>query len=219
LGQPVSESHATDPLCLAVEAAWNSGIVVVVAAGNLGRYNYSVQQGYGTIASPGNHPSVITVGATNTGRTSSTADGVVASYSSKRPTAVDQVLKPDLVAPGNLIASVRDGGHIFCSYPSNEVPFAAYMVPGLSQSGYRYYRMSGTSMAAPMVSGAAALLIAKEPSLTPDQVKARLMRTARKTFPSLWTWQDPASGNHERDHARHLHDRGGARGHRGLACR
>jgi len=59
LGRPVTTSYTKDPLCQAAEAAWNAGIVVVAAAGNLGR------QGYGTITAPGNDPKVITVGAVN----------------------------------------------------------------------------------------------------------------------------------------------------------
>ena len=63
LGRPVFESHEDDPLCQAVKAAWEAGIVVVVAAGNMGRDNSFENQGYGTVTSPGNSPYVITVGA------------------------------------------------------------------------------------------------------------------------------------------------------------
>ena len=65
LGHPVYESYMLDPLCQAVEQAWKAGIVVVTAAGNYGRDNSIGKHGYGTIASPGNDPYVITVGATN----------------------------------------------------------------------------------------------------------------------------------------------------------
>src|SRR5437016_2723582 len=63
LGRPVFESYKLDPLCQAVEAAWKTGIVVVVAAGNSGRDNSQGTNGYATITSPGNDPYVITVGA------------------------------------------------------------------------------------------------------------------------------------------------------------
>src|SRR5207244_2388072 len=106
LGRPVFESYQLDPLCQAVEAAWNAGIVVVAAAGNYGRDNLQGTRGYGTIASPGNDPRVITVGATNTHATASLTNDTVASYSSKGPTAVDHVVKPDLVAPGNGVVSL-----------------------------------------------------------------------------------------------------------------
>jgi serine protease AprX len=65
LGRPVYESHEIDPLCLAVKAAWQAGIVVA-AAGNNGRDNSFGNSGYGTINSPANSPYVITVGAMNT---------------------------------------------------------------------------------------------------------------------------------------------------------
>jgi serine protease AprX len=106
LGHRVYESYTQDPLCQAVEAGWKSGIVVVVAAGNYGRDNTNGTHGYGTIASPGDDPYVITVGATKTNGTSSRLDDSIASYSSKGPTAIDHIVKPDLVAPGNNIVSL-----------------------------------------------------------------------------------------------------------------
>src|ERR1019366_2004364 len=81
LGRPVFESYKLDPLCQAVEAAWNAGIVVVVAAGNDGRN--PLTSGYSTITAPGNDPLVITVGAMKTMGTVTLADDLIASYSSK----------------------------------------------------------------------------------------------------------------------------------------
>jgi serine protease AprX len=104
LGRPVYESYTRDPLCLAVEKAWKAGIVVVVAAGNDGRDNSFGNQGYGTIGAPGNDPYVITVGAMKTEGTYTRTDDLIASYSSKGPTQVDHVVKPDVVAPGNQVA-------------------------------------------------------------------------------------------------------------------
>ncbi len=110
-----------------VEKAWKAGIVVVTAAGNSGRMYPEVDfsrdnEGYGTaygsIESPGNSPYAITVGAmkqTNDQRSTDT----IATYSSRGPSRVDFILKPDLVAPGNLVislnattqaASIRMGG-------------------------------------------------------------------------------------------------------------
>ena len=63
LGRGISVGYAQDPLCQAVESAWNSGIVVVVAAGNFGRMSVNGSNGYGTVAAPGNDPLVLTVGA------------------------------------------------------------------------------------------------------------------------------------------------------------
>src|SRR5438045_4578170 len=84
LGRPVQESYTLDPICQAVEAAWNAGITVVVAAGNNGRSNYSVTEGYATINSPGNDPYVITVGAVSGHSTESRTDDAIASLSYQR---------------------------------------------------------------------------------------------------------------------------------------
>src|SRR5215467_1762350 len=110
LGRPIQESYALDPVCQAVEAAWKAGIVVVVAAGNNGRDNSQGTDGYATIQAPGNEPAVITVGATKTNNTPTRADDTIASYSSKGPTLLDHVVKPDLVAPGNRIVSLEAPG-------------------------------------------------------------------------------------------------------------
>ena len=82
----------------------------MVAGGNSGRDNSSGNDGYGTITAPGNSPSAITVGAMNTMGTLSRLDDKMTSYSSKGPTAIDHYAKPDLVAPGNRILSLRDSG-------------------------------------------------------------------------------------------------------------
>lgn len=197
LGRPVFESYTKDPLCRAVERAWQAGIVVVVAAGNEGRNNQAGTSGYGTIASPGNHPLVITVGAMKDKDTETRADDEIASYSSKGPTLIDRVVKPDLVAPGNRLVSLSSsGGSLWKDYSTtvNKIRWTYYQKTTNNDFSSVYYRLSGTSMAAPMVSGAAALMIQKEPSLTPDTVKARLMATASKTFPAFSTATDPVTG-------------------------
>src|SRR6266853_1589675 len=183
LGRPVFESYTLDPLCQAVEAAWQAGIVVVVAAGNYGRDNSLGTQGYATIASPGNDPYVITVGAMNTNGTTWTSDDVIASYSSKGPTLADHIVKPDLVAPGNnVISLLAPNSTLAINYPKTLILNATYETLGLPGKSGDYFRLSGTSMATPVVSGAAAILIQQHPSLTPDQVKARLMKTAAKAL-------------------------------------
>jgi serine protease AprX len=188
LGRPVYESYTVDPLCQAVEAAWKAGIVVVVAAGNDGRDNSFGNSGYGTINAPGNDPYVITVGAMKSMGTPQRTDDLIASYSSKGPTQIDHIIKPDLVAPGNLVVSLlAPTGTLETAYPQNAVPLNYYeSTPDTTPSPY-YFRLSGTSMAAPVVSGAVALLLEAHPELTPDQVKARLMRTAYKQFPQSST--------------------------------
>ncbi|HEY1240027.1 MAG TPA: S8 family peptidase [Bryobacteraceae bacterium] len=185
LGRPVYESYTLDPLCQAVEAAWKAGIVVVSAAGNSGRDNTYGNNGYGTILAPGNDPYVITVGAMNTKGTTSRWDDIVASYSSKGPTLVDHIVKPDLVAPGNDIVSVlaSPNATLPSQYPQTRVP-NNYYVSGLALgNSTKYLKLSGTSMSTPVVAGAAALLIQQNPSITPDQVKARLMKTSNKLLP------------------------------------
>src|SRR5207302_9463160 len=93
LGRSVYESYTLDPVCQAVEAAWKSGIVVVVAAGNAGRNNDYGRLGYATIQAPGNDHNVITVGAPKPNGTLQRRDDRVASFSSKGPTRLDHVVK------------------------------------------------------------------------------------------------------------------------------
>lgn len=199
LGHPVSESYTTDPLCQAVEAAWKAGIVVVCAAGNNGRANPYQSGGaanegwgtaYGSIQSPGNDPYVITVGAAKS------MDGVhgndrIATYSSRGPSRLDFIVKPDIIAPGNKVISLLAYGAPLFTWGNaagnNGVPMSAYQQGGYNGASSNYFVLSGTSMAAPVVSGAAALMLQANPSLTPDTIKARLMASADK-------WTDP-SGN------------------------
>jgi serine protease AprX len=193
LGRPVVESYKLDPLCKAAEAAWKAGIVVVVAGGNNGRDNSFDNNGYGTITAPGNDPYVLTVGAMKGMGTATRADDQIASYSSKGPTAVDHLVKPDLVAPGNLLVSLSGSGTLAAEYPANKVPKSIYTYGGSSAAG-PYFILSGTSMAAGVVSGAVADVLQQHSSLTPDQVKARLMKTASKTFPKSTSTTDPDTG-------------------------
>jgi serine protease AprX len=194
LGHGVFESYKLDPLCQAVEKAWKNGIVVVVAAGNYGRYLPT--DGYGTVTSPGNDPYVITVGAMKPMGTADRSDDLIASYSSKGPTFQDHIVKPDVVAPGNLLVSTEiSNTTLYNTEPENRVPYSAYVYGGDSSPSNRYFALSGTSMATGVVSGAVADLLQARPSMTPDQVKARLMKTASKTFPASSSVYDPASGN------------------------
>jgi len=191
VGRPVYESYKLDPLCQAVEAAWNAGIVVVVAAGNDGRDNSFNNNGYGTINAPGNDPYVITVGAMNTMGTPDRSDDVMTTYSSKGPTAIDHIVKPDIVAPGNKVISLQaQGSTLVNEYPANIPPVGYYHDGNGQKPSPNYFTLSGTSMATPVVSAAAALMIQRHPRLTPDQVKARLMRSAYKTFPQYTTITD-----------------------------
>lgn len=186
-GASVTESYVTDPLCQAVENAYEAGLVVVVAAGNCGRIDPEDQYSgtrYGGITSPGNHPLVITVGATATNETTGYGDDTVASYSSRGPTVYDQIAKPDLVAPGNQVTSLLTAGTLASSYPE------------LIQSvgGVDCLQLSGTSQATPTVAGAIALMLEADGSLSPDTVKARLMRSAVKDWHSSTTFETYARG-------------------------
>ena len=210
LGHPVGESYKTDPLTKAVDSLWNAGLVVVCAAGNDGRQNLIALPGfdnegygtaYGSIQSPGNSPSVITVGAMKQApgtnyTTYNRSNDRIATYSGRGPTRLDYVLKPDIVAPGNRIISLNSqsyawGTGTLLSYlqgnfgNTNVVPYGAYLTltdtSKISASAsFAYFQLSGTSMASPVVAGAAALLLEKDPTLTPNQVKMRLMLTADK---------------------------------------
>ena len=194
LGRPVYESYTQDPLDQAVEQAWQNGIVVVAAAGNDGRDNSAGTSGYGTITAPGNDPYVITVGAMKPMSTATRTDDLIATYSSKGPTLFDHIIKPDIVAPGNLVISLlaSTSSTLYTEYPGNAVPQSYYdTYPGSTLS---YYQLSGTSMSTAVVSGAVALMLQKTPSLTPDQVKARMMKSAYKTFPTSSSWTDPTTG-------------------------
>lgn len=193
LGRAVFESYKLDPLCQAVEKAWKSGIVVVVAAGNYGRYQAT--SGYSTITAPGNDPYVITVGAMKPMGTPDRSDDLIASYSSKGPTLVDHIVKPDIVAPGNLLVSTETTNTtLYNTETSNLVPYSYYIYGGSSSPSRLYFSLSGTSMATGVVSGVVADLLQAHPQLTPDQVKARLMKSAYKTFPKTSSVYDPTTG-------------------------
>jgi serine protease AprX len=205
LGRQVYESYKLDPLCQAVEAAWKKGIVVVAAAGNYGRDNSMGTSGYATITAPGNDPYVITVGAMKTEGSPDRSNSLITSYSSKGPTLIDHVVKPDIVAPGNRVVSLfasyidpttglNTAATLPQQYSQNLVQYCYYQQYTCGSSSNLYYSLSGTSMATPVVSGGVALLLQAQPRLTPDQVKARLMKTAYKKFPSYSTATDPITG-------------------------
>jgi serine protease AprX len=166
LGHVPLEGAETDPLAVECRRAVLSGLVVVVAAGNSGK-DANGNTVYGTILTPGIEPSVITVGAVTTWGTPSRADDVVASYSSRGPT-LDGLLKPDVVAPGSrIVSTMAPDSNLITNNPDLQVDS-------------NYMLLSGTSMAAPEVSGTVAMMLSKLPSLTPNAVKAILMWTAEQ---------------------------------------
>ncbi|HKH71731.1 MAG TPA: S8 family peptidase [Vicinamibacterales bacterium] len=172
LGHPVYEPAATDPLVQAVEAAVRAGLVVVVSAGNYGLSSITGLPGYAGILSPANAPSAITVGSVKSFETNTRADDRVAPYSSRGPTWYDGGAKPDLVAPGHgLVAAGAKSGSLYINNPALRVSDA-------------YLRLSGTSMAAAVVSGTVALIVEANraafptASLRPNAVKGILQYTA-----------------------------------------
>ena len=172
VGAHITESYLTDPLTLAAKRAVDAGIVVVAAAGNKGK-NAAGQPVYGGISAPGNAPWVLTVGASSTNGTPQRGDDVMGSFSSRGPTRIDYAAKPDLVAPGTGIVSLSNPDSLF--YTTQ----AAYLVNGSRGKGKKYLSLTGTSMAAPVVSGTVALMLQANPNLTPNLVKALLQYTAQ----------------------------------------
>ena len=155
----VQSPYWADPLNQAVMQAWLQGITVVVAAGNSG-------PGAMTISVPGNNPYVITVGAfTDHYTPQDWSDDYLVPFSAAGPT-LDGFVKPDLVAPGaHIVSAVPPHSEMAVAHPENRLP-------------HHYFWIAGTSQAAAVASGVAALILSRHPDLAPDQVKFRLMHSA-----------------------------------------
>jgi len=169
LGAPVLQPYRDDPLCEAVERAVRAGLVVVVAAGNYGK-TLDGRSVYGAIASPANSPYAIAVGAIDTHDTAQRSDDTLATYSSKGPTRYDLIVKPDLSAPGSHIKSAEaTDSYLSKTYPARHVS---------GTGANAVIQLSGTSMSAAVVSGAAALVLDARGSLKPADTKAALQLTS-----------------------------------------
>jgi serine protease AprX len=158
LHSSVANSFMYDPLDKAVEKLWFNNVVVVAAAGNYGKPDGPS----GVPFAPGSDPFVITVGASDTGKTVSTSDDVAAPWSAYGYT-LDGFAKPELVAPGRyMIGPVPPTATLYSERADHVVE------PG-------YMELSGTSFSAPIVAGVAALILGRHPEYTADQVKGALM--------------------------------------------
>ena len=158
LHSSVANSFMYDPLDKAVERLWFNGVVVVVASGNYGKPDGPS----GVPFAPGNDPFVITVGASDTGKSVSTNDDVAAPWSAYGYT-LDGFAKPDVSAPGRyMVGPVPVTSTLYTERADHVV------APG-------YLELSGTSFSAPIVSGIAALILGRHPEYTPDQVKGAIM--------------------------------------------
>jgi serine protease AprX len=165
----VESSYHNSPMSAAAEILWFNNVVVVASAGNYWS-EYDINP---VLAAPAHDPFLITVGATDEKGTTRITDDVIANFSGFG-TTLDGHFKPDIYAPGkNIISVLADSSWWHNDYLDRFV-----------EGGY--FRLSGTSMSAPMVSGAAALLLQAEPGLTPDQVKYRLINTARWIGPGKY---------------------------------
>lgn len=178
LSAPVQSYYWEDPLNQAVMKAWQAGIVVVVAAGNSGPDPM-------TIGVPGNNPYVITVGALTDAYTpANLSDDYIPSFSATGPT-YEGFVKPDLIAPGgHIVGLMSDKCELAREHPDYKI-------------GKDYYRLTGTSMSAAQVSGVVALILVANPTLTPDEVKYRLLASAVPAVasdgkPAYSIWQQGA---------------------------
>lgn len=154
------DTGKSDPLVDAVEKLWDSGIVVVISAGNDGPEN-------GSVTSPGVSRKVITVGALDDCDSINIWDDSVKNFSGRGPTK-GNICKPDIIAPGTRIISCLS---------------STYNLKISNESDNKiinnnYIQLSGTSMATPIVSGSIALLMQKYPTIYPDDVKYMLKKCA-----------------------------------------
>jgi serine protease AprX len=161
-GAPQRASYHDDHLAAGVEALWFAGVLVVAAAGN---------DGAGRVLTPGADPFVLTVGSLDDQGTEGYTDDVISEFTARGAT-LDGFAKPDVLAPGRRVHSLRaEGSTLDTTYPER-------LITVTTSSGTTVlYRMSGTSVATAIASGAAALYYQKHPDATPTEAKTALATT------------------------------------------
>jgi serine protease AprX len=160
-GTNSTQSYILDPLAYAAEVAWNNGIVVVAAGGNYGFQNH--MNNAPALADPAYDPYLIAVGSTDPNGTATMSDDIVTDFSPWPKRGATRGV--DLVAPGSHLQGLRvANSYIDANYPGGRIDD-------------RYFRGSGTSESAAIVSGAAALILQRYPNATPDRVKKLLTGT------------------------------------------
>lgn len=160
LGYKAVGTYRQDPVCQALEKAWEAGLVICTAAGNDGPDPQ-------TISSPGIHPAFITIGASDDHNTVNQADDSVADFSGRGPT-IDGLTKPDFLLPGNNIVSARAKGSFLDKLPGNTIVDDWYL------------NLSGTSMAVPICAGIIAQMLEAQPVLTPEEIKGQLIKSCHR---------------------------------------
>jgi serine protease AprX len=169
-GLDPSDPMARDALSYVVEQAWQAGIVVVAAAGNAGRATSAKDPG---LMSPAYTRSVLAIGALD-------ANLSGANYSSG--SSSKNMRLPDVSVPGSSLIGLHNPG----STEDTEIidqcakGMASPVLGPLWQGEGRFLKGSGTSQASALASGAIALMLSRNPELTPDGVKQLLRQTAGK---------------------------------------
>jgi serine protease AprX len=156
-----SDAGSSDPLVRAVEYAWDSGVIVNIAAGNNG-------PAPGSVTSPGISRKAITVGAYDDNKPTNVWGARLVNFSGRGPTS-ECIVKPDILAAGEDVVSCL----------SNSPEISPKRRAELRLVNEYYVKMSGTSMATPIISGAIALLLEKYPRLKPDDVKYLIKKSAK----------------------------------------